>query len=103
MDNVAIDELMIYLRNDNRLVNQFESIYKNLSIKLKKGIYDESLAPIAFRQLVNRAAKHYAADFDSRSRWSRIFMAETRREVEKQLADYFLTEHKLGNMDYLFK
>ena len=103
MDNTAISELLIYLRNDNRLINQLESIYKNLSIKIKKGVYDESLAPKCFRHLVKRAAKNYAIEFCSLDQWNAIFTVETRREVEKHMAEYFLVEFRLGNMEYLFE
>lgn len=103
MNNVEVSELLIYIRNDNRLVNQFESIYKNLAKKLKKGVYDENLAPIAYRHLVNRGAKLYAIEFCSLDQWNVVFTVETRREVEKQLANYFMTEYKLGNMEYLFQ
>jgi hypothetical protein len=103
MDNAAVNELLIYIRNDSRLINQLESVYKNSSIKLKKGVYDENLAPKAYRHLVNRGAKLYATEFCSLGQWNIIFTVETRREVEKQLANYFLIEYRLGNMEYLFR
>jgi nuclear transport factor 2 (NTF2) superfamily protein len=99
-DEVAADELLLYLDNERDLYRQKQEIAENLVKKIKKGTYDHRLAGALWGYVVERAAKKYAKEFSASERdWSRIFPPATRDIVSKQLADRWFSNAKAGRPD----
>lgn len=53
------EDLILLIDNEQPLYNRLVDAYKNLSRKMKKGVYDSSLAPKLFSYIVDVAAKQW--------------------------------------------
>jgi hypothetical protein len=99
-DEVAADELLIYLDNEQDIYRQKQDIADNLLRKIKKGVYSHVRAADLWMYVVERAAKKYAKEFSSSERdWSSIFVPATRDAVAKELADRWYGNAKAGRPD----
>lgn len=58
-----VRELELYAENTSELYPQFQSIIRTLSRRIDKGTYDPKLAPKAWRNWYDRAAKGYKREF----------------------------------------
>lgn len=98
-DPVAARELFLYITNDGDLYERNISlVLKNLQKKIAKGNYDPKKALKLWGYSAEWGAQKYARDFGGT--WHSMFNASTRREVAKQLADYYeeaLRETNPGN------
>lgn len=87
-DPVAARELFLYIINDGDLYRQnISMVLKNLQKKIAKGNYDPKKALKLWGYSAEWGAQKYARDFGGT--WHSMFNASTRREVAKQLADYY--------------
>jgi hypothetical protein len=75
-------ELVLYLENESKFYPTFKAIWKNLRSKMDRGTYSKSLAPQAFKALVDRGAKAYGKEFMSgEAEGLRTFTTGARREA----------------------
>lgn len=90
-DDVAMNELELYLENDGELYRQqFMSIIENLKKKLKSGAYNHELAPKLWLYYIENGAKKYAKEFaSSPSEWKNMFKKTDRIILSQKLADYY--------------
>lgn len=100
IDEHAVTDLELYIKNESDLYGQMTSIFKNLATKKARGVYQHDLAVKLFMYLVEAGAKKYAKAFDTRV-WHQVFDVPTRRAVAESLTEAFEAEAKLGNYDYL--
>ena len=87
-NDIAARELFLYTVNKDALYNYIRSVLKCLSRKAMKGQYIIDKASDAFAGVVKHAAMMYTAEFGSGCYYD-IFNAATRKEVCRQLEDYF--------------
>lgn len=87
-DDIAARELFLYTINKQALYNDIRSVLKSLYRKVMKGQYIIDKTSDAFAGVAKRAAIMYMAEFGS-SRYYDTFNAATRKEVCRQLEDYF--------------
>lgn len=87
-DDIAARELFLYTINKQALYNDIRSVLKCLYRKAMKGQYVIDRAVVAFQYVVKYAAIMYTAEFGS-GRYYDTFNAATRKEVCRQLEDYF--------------
>jgi hypothetical protein len=96
-----IKELKTFIDNEESLNSQKETMYKNLSNKKLKGVYDKELASKLLMYLVDSGSKLYAKKFSSKDALgSEIFSKEDRKNVAKQMVDDF--EDAFENKEYEF-
>lgn len=97
-DDVAARELFLYTVKTEALYNDIRCVLKRLFRKAMKGQYINDKAADAFAGVVKSAAIMYTAEFGSgryddtllgSGRYYDIFNAATRKEVCRQLEDYF--------------
>lgn len=93
----------LYIENDEQLYKQqLIPIIKNILTKMKRGVYDHSLAPKLWGYLVDEGARKYVKEFGgSGDKIQNIFPASMRRELAQEFADKYLQEIELGNYDNL--
>lgn len=98
-------ELYLFIDSDADLYRQqYEPIIKNLMKKRAKGIYKPELAEKLFMYLVENGAKKYNKEFGTPgTEWHKVFPMSVRKEVAKELREYFDTEAELGNYDNMIK
>jgi len=96
LDPHAANELELYVDNTWELQNQMKSIRKNLLLKIVKGRYDHTKAPLLWQYLVDAGAKQYKKEFGTEG--SHIFNLTTRKEVAKELANSFVREVQAGGI-----
>ena len=87
-DDIAARELFLYTVNKQALYNDIRSVLCCLFRKAMKGQYIIDKASDAFAGVVKSAAIMYTAEFGS-GRYYDTFNASTRKEVCRQLEDYF--------------
>lgn len=87
-DDIAARELFLYAVNKEDLHCEIRSVLKCLYRKAMKGQYIIDKASDAFAGVVKSAAIMYTAEFGS-GRYYDTFNAATRKEVCRQLEDYF--------------
>lgn len=99
-DEVAADELLLYLDNEPDIYRQKQEVAENLYRKIKKGTYSHLRAADLWAYVAERAAKKYAKEFGSSERdWSSIFVPATRDLVAELLADRWYANAKAGRPD----
>lgn len=104
IDEHAANELELYLDNDQRFApgsptGQGRAIANNMLRKIKKGVYDHTLAVQGWMHVVESAAKTYTKEFESSLPWNKMFNVATRRAVAQSLADRFKREVEGGEWD----
>ena len=87
-DDIAARELFMYAVNKEAIYIEIRSVLKSLYRKAMKGQYIIDKASDAFAGVVKSAAIMYTAEFGS-VRYYDTFNAATRKEVCRQLEDYF--------------
>ena len=87
-DDIAARELFMYVVNKDALYSGICSVLNCLYRKAMKGQYIIDKASDAFAGVVKSAAIMYTAEFGS-GRYYDAFNAATRKEVCRQLEDYF--------------
>lgn len=93
-------ELEVYIPNERRLQNQYNSINKNLITKKAQGKYQHALAVKLFMYLVDNGAKMYQKEFGGPvGEWNKTFPKSARLEVAEALTKYFEVEAGYGNYD----
>ena len=95
VDEIAARELFLYAVNKEDLYCNIRSVLKCLYRKAMKGHYIIDKAVDAFAGVVKSAAIMYTAEFGS-GRYYDTFNAATRKEVCRQLEDYFHEEIMKG-------
>ena len=95
-NDIAARELFLYTVNNEVLYNYIRSVLKCLYRKAIKGQYIIDKASDAFAGVVKSAAIMYTAEFGS-GRYYDTFNAATRKEVCRQLEDYFHDEIMKGD------
>ena len=95
-DDIAARELFLYAVNKEALYSEIRSALKCLYRKAMKGQYIIDKAADAFGGAVKSAAIMYTAEFGS-GRYYDTFNAATRKEVCRQLEDYFHEEIMKGD------
>ena len=95
-DDIAARELFMYAVNKADLYSEICSVLKCLYRKAMKGQYIIDKASGAFAGVVKSAAIMYTAEFGS-GRYYDTFNAATRKEVCRQLEDYFHEDIMKGN------
>ena len=87
-DDIAARELFMYVVNKEALYSEIRSVLNCLYRKAMKGQYIIDKASGAFAGVVKSAAIMYTAEFGS-GRYYDTFNVATRKEVCRQLEDYF--------------
>ena len=87
-DYDAARELFLYTVNKEDLYSEIRSVLKCLYRKAMRGQYIIAKAADAFQYVVKHAAMMYTVEFGS-GRYYDTFNAATRKEVCRQLEDYF--------------
>ena len=83
-------ELTLYLDNDEPLYRQKMHIFRALTKKMDRGVYDAKLAPKAFAALLNACAKKYVREFGGAGdRWNLVFSPMHRRHAAVHYAEEF--------------
>jgi hypothetical protein len=83
-------ELVLWVENTERLYNQMMYVFRLLARKRDKGIYDAKKAPLAFRALLEAAAKHYMRENGARGeKWFVTFPVIVRREAAQELVETY--------------
>ena len=95
-DYEAARELFFYTANKEDLYSYIRCVLKCLYRKAMKGQYIIDKASGAFAGVVKSAAIMYTAEFGS-GRYYDTFNAATRKEVCRQLEDYFHEEIMKGD------
>ena len=95
-DDIAAHELFLYTINKQPLYNDIRSALKCLHRKVMKGQYIIDKVSDAFAGVVKSAAIMYTAEFDC-GWYYYTFNAATRKEVCRQLEDYFHEEIMKGD------
>lgn len=62
-DETEVTEFILYAENTSELYPQFMSIIENLKRKIKRGVYDPTLAPKLWRYWFDEAARRYRDEF----------------------------------------
>jgi len=93
-------ELELYIENTREIWEGYaEPVVSNLSKRVKNGTFDRDKSEKAWLNVVNRAAQQYRREHCSiAEKWYEVFPIESRREVAASLADWFMTESRLGNV-----
>jgi hypothetical protein len=101
IEDVDKKELELYIENNEQLYKQqLIPIIKNILTKMKRGVYDHSLAPKLWLYLVDAGAKKYIQEFGGPGdKIQNIFPVSMRRELAQDFADYYKEEIELGNYD----
>ena len=93
---VEANELLLFCDNDGDLYRQqVQPIEKNLSKKIKKGVYDHTKAKKLWGYLADNCAKKYAKEFGDGQPWHKMFSTADRREVASKFADSFKNEYEI--------
>lgn len=94
VNEAAANELFLYATNEHTLYNMYiQPILENFRRKVKKGTFNENLAPKAFESCVKDAAMRYCKEFGTPGQpYYCIFNAATRREVASRMYEYFADE-----------
>ena len=87
-DDIAARELFMYAVNKEALYSEIRSVLKCLYRKAMKGQYIIAKAADAFQYVVKHAAMMYTIEFGSGCYYD-TFNVATRKEVCRQLEDYF--------------
>lgn len=88
-------ELALFIQSDGELYRrQTLPIIKNLQRKIAKGTYDKQKALILWKHLADSGAQRYAkesgGDWNAGpGAWHKMFSVADRKEVAKELADYY--------------
>lgn len=103
-DGTAARELMLFIVNDGDLYRQqTQPILKNLRKKIAKGTYDSTKAIKLWGYLANSGAQKYTKEFGGMYGKSSgngsygAFSAATRRDVAKELQEYYQEELASNN------
>ncbi len=86
-DEIAGDELEMWIDNTEPLYRKWQAIVKNLWRHQAKGRYQHERAVDGFMYLVDDGAKDYTKEFGGK--WNEIFDAPTRRYVANEYAKSF--------------
>ena len=88
LDEQAIDELRLYIDNDEQLYrSQQIPILKNIQRRMKSGKYKHDLAPKLWQYLVDNGAKKYCKLFGGEVRYT--FPKAEREWLAKDYADEY--------------
>ena len=88
MDEHAIDELRLYIDNDEQLYrSQLVPIIKNVQRKMKSGKYNHDLAPKLWQYLVDNGARKYCKTFGGQVRYT--FPKAERVQLAQNYADEY--------------
>ena len=89
-DKVMINELFLFITNDQQLYRQrITPLIKNYQKKMKKGIFDEEMAVKGFLYAVNDGIKKYNKEFGS---GSMKLSKQEKEAVATKLLDYYQEE-----------
>ena len=84
VDDLAVNELVLYIKNDSQIYNKCTmAVVKNLARKKSKGIYDKDLAVKAFEYVAKAGANKYTKEFGD------TFNPATRNAVAKELLNEY--------------
>lgn len=84
VDDLAVDELVLYIKNDSQIYNNCTmAVVKNLARKKAKGVYDKDLAVKAFEYVAKSGANKYTKEFGD------TFNPATRNAVAKELLNEY--------------
>ena len=94
VNEVSAAELFLYATNDYKLYTSYvQPILDNFRRKVKKGTFNEKLAPKAFDTCVKDAAMRYCKEFGTPGvPYYYTFNAATRREVAVMMYEHFRYE-----------
>ena len=94
VDEIAARELFLYASNNQTLYTMYvEPILNSFRRKVKKGNFNENLAPKAFDTCVKDAAMQYCKEFGSPNQaYHEMFNAATRRETARMMYEHFEDE-----------
>lgn len=90
-------ELNAYASNDAASYRQLVCCYQNLERKMKRGTYDRERAVDLFKYAADDAAKRYAKEYCSGTRWHDVFSVDDRRRAAVLMRDEFEAEKEAGN------
>jgi len=96
-------ELELYIDNDYQLYKQmFIPQLKNLTKKMKKGIYDRKLAAKLFMYLLDAGAKKYVKEFGSPGdKPATMFPTKDREKLAMRYAMQFEVDYKNQEYDFM--
>ena len=94
-----VQELELWIMNDEPLYNHMTLVCKNLIRKHAAGIYNRNKAVKAFQYTVTMAAKKYHKSFNEKGHWYTFFPKQDRERVAKNIRDNFEEEARLGTYD----
>ena len=84
VDDIAVDELVLYIKNDDQIYRNYTiPVVKNLARKKSKGVYDKDLAVKAFEYVAKAGANKYTKEFGD------TFNPATRNAVAKELLNEY--------------
>ena len=88
VDKHSAEDLRMYAENNEEVYERFITpVVKNLRRKVKKGIYDEDKALIAWQNVIDEAAKMYDKEQGSGKGSLTMFNKATRNEAAKGLME----------------
>jgi hypothetical protein len=86
VDKDLMQELLLFMENEDSIFNQKESIIKNIMRKKKRGVYDPSLAPKLWLYWVDNGAVAYVKKGGINTPGKKYFPIELRRALAEQIA-----------------
>lgn len=98
-DRSVASELVQHIDNSREMVDAKVHVYKNLSRKKAKGVYDSALATKLFMHLATVAAKHYGKTHDLL--WNQAFTVAIRKEAAQILEREFEEEYADKNYKFM--
>jgi hypothetical protein len=84
VDEVALEELDLYIMNSSELYPQRQAIENNVRRRIANGTYDPAKAPKLWLYLVDNGAKAYSREFESPG--DHVFSPATREALAQRLA-----------------
>jgi hypothetical protein len=103
VDDTAKDELRLYMENEGRLQNQFDSILLNIKRHMNRGDYDPNRAPVLWKHWVDSGAEAYVKEFPDSGKAITMFPTALRVALSKELADDYKEKIDNGEYDQLFE
>lgn len=90
VDEVAVEELVLYITNDGDLYRQIITpTINNLKRKIKRGVYDDSLALKAWMNVADAGVQKYDEEFGSGRGSLKLCNKSTREAIASELKDYY--------------
>jgi hypothetical protein len=94
-----VRELDLFIDNDQSQYKRKVEMYKNLTRKIKREVYDRERAPKLFMYLVNDAAKAYDAMYGSGD--GKSFSKATKEALAEEMVDEFEAVYKNKEYDFM--